>query len=118
MLYTNLNHLETARDFGSMIGENEMVMVVCGRMDPPCVHVYRIVETLEKDYHEVKFCDMEFDNPESLVLRNIPELELNNSIPFIVYYQGGKVEKATSGIQSKEQIAININELFLKTEKV
>lgn len=67
------------------------------------------------------------ENLEDVIIRQLmiekmmaclPLLPEYDRIPFIVYYQGGKVEKATSGIQSKEQIAININELFLKTEKV
>lgn len=118
MLYTNLIHLETATDLDRMIYENENVLVVCGRMGPQCVPVYRIVESLEKEYNKVKFCDMEFDNPESLIIRNMPEVEYFNSIPFTIYYQNGSVVKATSGIQSEEQITGNINELFLKTEKV
>lgn len=118
MLYTNLIHLETAADLGRMINENENVMVVCGRMGPQCIPVYRIAESLENIYSEVKFCDMEFDNPESLIVRNMPEVENFNSIPYILYYQYGNVVKATSGIQTKEHITAKINELFLKTEKV
>jgi len=118
MLYTNLIHLETASELGSMIGENENVVVVCGRMGPQCVPVYRIAESLESGYSKVKFCDMEFDNPESLVVRNLPEVKYFNSIPFTIFYQNGIVMKATSGLQSKEQITGNINEIFLKTENV
>jgi len=118
MLYTNLIHLETAAELGNMIEENENVLVVCGKMNPECIPVFRIAEVLAKECQPVKFCDMEFDNPESLIVRNIPELELSSNMPYIVYYLGGKVEKSTSGIQSKEQISSNINELFLKTEKV
>ena len=118
MLYTNLTHLETAADLSRMIAENENVMVVCGRMGPQCIPVYRIAESLESEYREVKFCDMEFNNPESLIIRDLPEVEYFNSIPFTVYYQNGQAVKAFSGVQSKEQITGNINELFLKTEKV
>ncbi len=118
MLYTNLTHLETAADLSRMIAENEKVMVVCGRMGAQCVPVYRVAESLENSYREVRFCDMEFDNPESFIVRNLPEVEDFNSIPFTVYYQNGYVVKATSGIQTKEQITGNINELILKREKV
>jgi thioredoxin 1 len=118
MLYTNLTHLETAADLGNMIAGNESLLVVCGKMDPQCVPVYRVAEELESSYPEVRFCDMEFDNPESQILRNLPEVENFDSIPFTVYYQNGSVVKATSGIQTNAQISGNINELFLKTEKV
>lgn len=118
MLYTNLFHLETASDLGRMINENENVVVVCGRMGPQCIPVYRIAESLENEYEEVKFCDMEFDNPESQIVRRMPEIENFSRIPFTIYYQNGHLLKATSGIQTKEQISTNIKELFLKTEKV
>ena len=118
MLYTNLTHLETAADLSRMIAENEKVLVVCGRMGPQCVPVYRVAESLVNTYREVKFCDMEFDNPESLIIRDLPEMRYFNSIPFTVYFHCGNATKATSGIQTKEQITGNIDELFLKTEKV
>jgi thioredoxin 1 len=118
MLYTNLTHLETAADLVRMIAENENLLVVCGRMDPQCVPVYRVAESLERKYPGVLFCDMEFDNPESYIVRNLPEVKDFNSIPYTVYYHIGNAVMATSGTQTKEQITLNINELFLKTEKV
>lgn len=118
MLYTNLIHLETAADLGFMTAENDNVLVICGNMDPESVRVFRIAETLAKEFLPVKFCDMEFDNPESVILLHMPEsLPIYNK-PILVYYQSGRVVKAAAGIQSKEQITININELILKTEKV
>ena len=118
MLYTNLHHIESAAEHAKVLSENENVMVICGRMGPMCIPVYGIAEELEDEYKHVKFCDMEFDNPESLIVRNLPEVKDLNSIPYTVYYQGGNAVMATSGTQTKEQISININELFLKTEKV
>ncbi len=67
MLYTNLKHLETAAEQASVISENENVVVVCGSMGPMCIPVYRIAEELEAKYKQVKFFDMEFDDPESQV---------------------------------------------------
>lgn len=32
MLYTNLNHLESAAQYAAALSENENVMIVCGRM--------------------------------------------------------------------------------------
>ena len=64
MLYTNLNHIETASQLEKIISENENVMVCCGRMGPMCIPVYGIMEELEPVYGHVKFFDMEFDNPE------------------------------------------------------
>jgi thioredoxin 1 len=105
MLYTNLKHIESAAEHAKAIGENENVMVICGRMDPMCIPVYGIAEQLEDEYSQVKFCDMEFDNPESHVIRDLPEVAGFRRIPFTIYYRKGKVVTATSGIQTKAQLA-------------
>jgi thioredoxin 1 len=104
MLYTNLKHLESAADHQKAISENENVMVICGRMGPMCIPVYGIAEELEKEFANVKFYDMEFDNPESHVIRNLPETRGFMGIPFTIYYKNGKVVKATSSIQTRDQV--------------
>ena len=115
MLYTNLNHIETGADYAKRINENENVMVICGRMGPMCIPVYRIAEELEKEYKQVKFFDMEFDNPESNVIRILPEVQGFMGIPFTIYYKNGKVVRATSGVQSKTQITAILDEEFAAT---
>jgi thioredoxin 1 len=112
MLYTNLKHIETAAEHAKTISENENVMVVCGRMGPMCIPVYGIAEELEKDYSHVKFCDMEFDNPESHVIRSLPEVRGFMGIPFTIYYKNGKVANATSSIQTKEQVKAILDKEF------
>lgn len=112
MLYTNLRHIETASDHAKVMSENENVMVVCGRMGPMCIPVYAIAEEIEKDYKHVKFCDMEFDNPESHVIRNLSEVRGFMGIPFTIYYKNGKVVKATSSIQSKQQVKAILDQEF------
>ena len=112
MLYTNLKHLESAAEHNKVISENENVMVICGRMGPMCIPVYGIAEELEAEYKNVKFCDMEFDNPESHVIRSIPEVRGFMGIPFTIYYRNGKVVKATSSIQTKDQIKSILNMVF------
>jgi len=104
MLYTNLKHLETAADHQKAITGNENVMVICGRMGPMCTPVYGITEALEGEYSHVKFFDMEFDNPESHVIRSLPEVRGFMGIPFTIYYKNGKVVRATSGIQTRDQV--------------
>jgi len=118
MLYTNLKHLESTTDHRKAISENENLMVICGRMGPMCIPVYRIAEELENEFTHVKFYDMEFDNPESDVIRNLPEVKGFTGIPFTVYYKNGKVVKATSSIQSKEQVKAILTKELLKTETV
>jgi thioredoxin 1 len=112
MLYTNLKHLETASDHQKAISENENVMVICGRMGPMCIPVYGIAEEIENEYQDVQFYDMEFDNPESYVIRSLPEVRGFMGIPFTVYYKNGKVVKATSSIQTKDQVTKILNQEF------
>ena len=104
MLHTNLKHLITADEHQNFISENENVMICCGRMGPMCIPVYGIMEELEPKYPHVKFRDMEFDTPESHVIRNAPECRGFMGIPFTIYYKKGKLVKATTSIQSREQI--------------
>lgn len=115
MLYTNLKHIESAAEHAQLINENENVMVVCGRMGPMCILVYGIAEEIEDEYTHVKFCDMEFENPESQVIRNLPEVRGFMGIPFTIYYKNGKVVKATSSIQTRAQITAILNEVFTST---
>lgn len=112
MLYTNLEHILTAEDHARIINENENVMVICGRMGPMCIPVYGIAEELKEEYPQVKFCDMEFDNPQSFVIRNLPEVRGFMGIPFTIYYKNGKVVKATSSIQNRQQITSILDQEF------
>ena len=115
MLYTNLKHLESAADLRKAISENENVMVVCGRMGPMCIPVYGIAEELEVEYRHVRFYDMEFDNPESHIIKSLPEVRGFMGIPFTIYYKNGKVVKATSSIQTKEQVQSILDKEFAVT---
>ncbi|HCV16038.1 MAG TPA: hypothetical protein DF637_06875 [Rikenellaceae bacterium] len=117
MLYTNLKHIESATDHSKILNENENVMVICGRMGPMCIPVYEIAEELEQEYKHVKFYDLEFDNPESYVIRNLPEVRGFMGIPFTIYYKNGKVVKATSSIQTREQITAILDAEFGKSSK-
>jgi thioredoxin 1 len=112
MLYTNLKHLESAADHQLAISGNENVLVICGRMGPMCIPVYGIAEELEGEYSHVKFYDMEFDNPESHVIRTLPEVRGFRGIPFTIYYKNGKVVEATSGIQTRDQVTAILDSEF------
>ncbi len=112
MLYTNLKHLETAADLKRAISENDNVMVICGRMGPMCIPVYGIAEDLEEEYRHVKFYDMEFDNPEAHIIRSLPEVRGFMGIPFTIYYKEGRVVKATSSIQTSEQVRAILDKEF------
>lgn len=114
MLKTNLTHILSAQEHEKLLKDNENVMICCGRMGPMCIPVYDIMEELENEYSHVKFADMEFDNPDASVIRNLPECRNFQGLPFTVYYKNGKVVKATSSIQTREQITEILNNHFSK----
>jgi thioredoxin 1 len=117
MLYTNLKHIETASSYTKVIGENENVVIICGRMDVTCVPVYNIAEELGPQFKNVKFYDMEFDNPESTILKNVVEYyDLRNN-PLIGYFKSGNLVEVSLGIQTKEQITAILNREYANTVK-
>ncbi len=113
-LDTNLKHVTSGAELNELITDNENVMVCCGRMGPMCVPVYAVMEELEKsgEYDNVVFRDMLFDDPEAAVIRNLPECRSFRGLPFTIYYKNGKVAKATSSVQSKEQVTSILKEVF------
>ncbi|WP_290662012.1 thioredoxin family protein [Ignavibacterium sp.] len=112
MLRTNLTHVLSEQEHAKLLQENENVMVCCGRMGPMCIPVYEVMEELENEYPHVKFADMEFDIPDARVIRDLPECRNFAGLPFVVYYKNGKVVKATSSIQSREQITSILDQYF------
>ncbi len=115
MLYTNLEHIESTAEYTRIINENENVMLICGRMGPLCIPVYRIAEELEEKYSHVKFYDMEYDNPESYFFHDLPEVHDFLEYPFTVYYKNGEVVRATGGIQTRAQVKTILDKEFAAT---
>lgn len=107
---TNLEHVETAAQHAEILENNQLVMICCGRMGPMCVPVYAAMEELKEEYPNIKFMDMLFDSPEAHVIRNAQEAAGFMGLPFTFYYKNGKVVKATSSIQSKEQVKAILDE--------
>ena len=87
-------------------------MISCGRMGPMCIPVYAAMENLINEYPSVEFRDMDFDIPASSYIRNLSECSDFMGLPFTVYFKEGKVAKATSSIQSIEQIKEILDEVF------
>jgi len=112
-LGTNLKHIETSAAHQELINSSENVMVCCGRMGPMCLPVYALMEELEEsgEYSNVVFRDMLFDTPDASVIRDLPECASFRGIPFTIYYKNGKVVKATSSIQSKDQVTSILSEI-------
>ncbi len=116
MLYTNLNHIESKDTFKNTIENNENVMICCGRMGPMCLPVYDIMEQLEnsEDYKHIAFRDMDFDTNEASVIKELSETKGFMGLPFTVYLKKGKVVRATSSIQSRDDVTSILNEEFKK----
>lgn len=111
MLYTNLDHIITSSDYKNAL-DNENVMICCGAMGPMCIPVYDSMERIREEYSQVKFFDFEFRTPEAEVIRQLPETEGFMGLPFIIYYKNGKVVKATTSIQSEEQVRAILDQNF------
>ena len=115
-LPTNLKHFATADELTKVINETKNVMVCAGRMGPMCIPVYDIMKTLEDSgkYDHVDFRDMLFDSPEAAIIRNAPECASFMGLPFVVYYQDGKIVEATTSIQSMDMVTNILDEKFAK----
>lgn len=112
MLQTNLKHITTEQEFRDTLKNNEQVMVCCGRMGPMCIPVYGVMEELEGEYENVAFRDMEFDGPIGHLIRTLPECSSFRGLPFTVYFKNGRVVKATSSIQTRDQVTGILDEHF------
>ncbi len=115
-LDTPLKHVKTGKELKELVSAKKNVMVCCGRMGPMCLPVYDVMDELEKsgDYAHVEFRDMLFDDPESVAIRGLPECSNFRGLPFTVYWKDGKVVKATSSIQNKDQVQSILDASFTK----
>ncbi len=104
MLQTNLKHILTEQEFQDTLKNSENVMICCGRMGPMCIPVYEVMDELQGEYDHVAFRDMEFDGPIGHLIRNLPECKSFRGLPFTVYFKNGKVVRATTSIQTKDQV--------------
>ncbi len=112
MLQTNLEHITSKEELQALIESNEKVAVCCGRMGPMCIPVYGVFEVFRDKYPDIQFRDMEFDSPDAVVIKNLPECRSFQGLPYTVYFRNGKVVKATTSIQSANQIKDIISEVF------
>ena len=114
MLMTEIQEIGTTSELEKIIRENENVMVCCGRMGPMCIPVYEVMEELEEERPGIKYRSMAFDSPEAAIIRNAPMCRGFMGLPFTVYYKNGEMVKATTSIQSREQIVSILDEKFDK----
>ncbi|MBP7342292.1 MAG: thioredoxin family protein [Syntrophaceae bacterium] len=112
MLQTQLQHITSQEEAKDLIEKNPFVMICCGRMGPMCIPVYKIMHQLNAQYPHVMFLDADFDKREARFIRVLPECRTFKSLPFTIYYKNGQVAKATTGIQTKEQVVAILDEVF------
>lgn len=112
MLDTNLQHIESEKEFNELINSKENVMICCGRMGPMCIPVYGIMEEIRSEYPHVEFRDMAFDSAHAHVIKNLPECKGFRGLPFTVYFRNGKVAAATTSIQTEAQIRSILEKAF------
>ena len=112
-LPTNLKHVADRAEYNQVLKDHENLMVCCGRIGPMCVPVYQAMTELDSSHPNVEFRDMDFDSLEAHVIRSLPECQGFMGLPFTVYYKNGKVIKATTSIQSKEQVRAILDEHFV-----
>ena len=115
MLYTNLKHIESASRFANIIADYENVTIICGKMDPASVSMYRIAEALKAEFTHVGFFDMESDNPESGIIHNLPEVQGLSNMPLMVCFKNREVACVQAGIQTKAQVTTILEHEFATT---
>jgi len=114
MLMTEIQEIGTISELETIISENKNVMVCCGRMGPMCIPVYEVMEEMEEERPGIIYRSMAFDSPEATIIRNAPMCKGFMGLPFTVYYKNGEMVKATTSIQSREQIVSILDEKFGK----
>ena len=103
-LQTRLEHIHSEAEFYQVIEEHPNIMICCGRMGPMCLPVYVAMEILKEKYQQVAFYDIPFDHPEAHVIRKLSECRGFMGLPFTVYFKNGAVVKATTSIQTQDQV--------------
>ena len=112
VLQTELQHVNNKEEVKKIIDANPFVMICCSRMGPMCIPVYKIMHQIESLYPHVIFLDMDFDIRDARFIKNLPECRSFMGLPFTIYYKNGKVVRATSSIQTKEQITAILDDEF------
>lgn len=112
MLQTNLPHVESGSALNEVLEKNENVMLCCGRMGPMCLPVYGVMEQCKDEYPNVAFMDMDFDGPAASEIRRLPEVRTFTGLPFTLYFHNGKLVKATSSIQTMDQVTEILDSVF------
>lgn len=112
MLYTNLKHIENSEEYYRIIQLHANLVIVCGRMDPNSISIYRIMEALSSKFTGISFFDLELDNPEWQKEDVLLSCNTSNAVPQIMYFKNGVPEFISDGIQSKIQIEYNLVNLY------
>jgi thioredoxin 1 len=118
MLYTNLKHIETASEHRKIITENSLVVIVCGRMNAHSINAFELAEKMKKRYKHVLFFDMEYENPESKVLKEEYSFQNNENLPFAICYKNGNKVQVVFDFNSPEKFENLLHEIYGIYQKV
>ncbi len=102
MLYTNLKHIENTAAWQTVLSRHRDVVIVCGRMDPDSVRLYRIAESLERAYRSVHFFDMEYNHPNLQAFYQ--SVNPGSSVPFILIYHNGDLKQVLRVVTTADQL--------------
>lgn len=109
MLFTNLTHIEDSNGLQQTIQNHPKVMVICGRMNPDSIEAYRVVEELKEVYPEVKFFDLEIDNPLFSLKELIPKYKNQLNTPIVLYFNNAELTGVRYGTTTKRQLINFLN---------
>ena len=125
VLQTNLKHLRSKIKLRKLLKENKDVIIIAGRdICSNCNVVINIFENIDHitkildNSKKLNIFDWDYDLESADIIRDLPECEFFESLPFVIYFKNGKVINATSGRQTykqiKEIILINYDILIKK----
>ncbi|MCE1198901.1 MAG: hypothetical protein LWW85_08020 [Marinilabiliales bacterium] len=118
MLYTNLKHLEKRAEYRQILADHAQVVIVCGRMDHDSIPLYRWAEAAARTFRHICFCDMEADNPESLVLMDLEEMKGEMIVPTVICLQEAKVLQIFRGVQETAALHRQLKYLYPKSNRI
>ena len=121
MLYTNLKHIETAAEWVQATAGSESMVLFCGRMDSESIRLYRVAEKLEKEFAQVRFFDLEADNPDTF--RFVAEIVATEErqLPMALLFRNGEVIGTIPGTGDEELVKQHLLTQFgrnLQTTKI
>ena len=100
-----MTEIKTLEELNNILTDNKKVLVKIGASwCAPCKMVEKTLEDLEESYPDVVFLKVDCDEADEIV----ESLDIM-SVPVLLYYTDGIVERRNTGSMSKEQIIKLLN---------